>query len=79
MKNHINYNNGGKLMPVYINDIAAFLPNDPVDNDHMEEVLGKIHNIPSRVKSRILKNNGILKRIMQLIPKQENSIITMPS
>jgi 3-oxoacyl-[acyl-carrier-protein] synthase III len=49
-------------MPVYINDIAAFLPNDPVDNDQMEEVLGKIHNIPSRVKARILKNNGIQKR-----------------
>lgn len=56
-------------MPVYINDIAVFLPNDPVDNDHMEEVLGKIHNIPSRIKARILKNNGIEKRYYAIDPK----------
>lgn len=49
-------------MEVYINDIAAFLPNEAVTNDEIEEVLGKIHNIRSRVKSRILKNNGIEKR-----------------
>lgn len=56
-------------MPVYINDVAAFLPNDPVDNDHMEQVLGKIHNIPSRIKSRILKNNGIEKRYYAIDPQ----------
>jgi 3-oxoacyl-[acyl-carrier-protein] synthase-3 len=60
-------------MPVYINDVSAFLPNDPVDNDHMEEVLGRIHNIPSRVKSRILKNNGILKRYYAIDPKTGKS------
>lgn len=49
-------------MEVYINDIAAFLPNEAVNNDEIEEVLGKIHNIRSRVKSRILKSNGIEKR-----------------
>lgn len=49
-------------MDVYINDIAAFLPNDPVTNDEIEEVLGKIHDTRSRVKSRVLKNNGIRTR-----------------
>jgi 3-oxoacyl-[acyl-carrier-protein] synthase III len=49
-------------MEVYINDIAAFLPNDPVTNDEIETVLGAVHNIPSRIKKRILKNNGIGKR-----------------
>ncbi len=49
-------------MDVYINDVAAFLPNDPVANDEIEEVLGKIHDIRSRVKSRVLKNNGIQTR-----------------
>ncbi|MGV8058065.1 MAG: beta-ketoacyl-ACP synthase III [Smithellaceae bacterium] len=49
-------------MEVYINDIAAFLPNEAVTNDEIEEVLGKIHDIRSRIKSRILKNNGIDKR-----------------
>jgi|MGYP001436620316 3-oxoacyl-[acyl-carrier-protein] synthase-3 len=49
-------------MKVYINDIAAFLPNDPVSNEEIEDVLGKIHNIRSRVKSMVLKNNGIQTR-----------------
>ena len=49
-------------MEVYINDIAAFLPNEPVTNDEIEQVLGKIHNVPSRVKNRVLKSNGIEKR-----------------
>jgi 3-oxoacyl-[acyl-carrier-protein] synthase-3 len=49
-------------MEVYINDIAAFLPNEPVSNDEIEQVLGKIHNIPSRIKNRVLKSNGIEKR-----------------
>lgn len=56
-------------MTVYINDIAAFLPNDPVDNDHMEEILGKVHNIPSRIKARILKNNGIATRYYSIDPR----------
>jgi 3-oxoacyl-[acyl-carrier-protein] synthase III len=55
-------------MPVYINDVAAFLPNDPVDNDNLEQVLGKIHNIPSRIKARILKNNGIRTRYYAIDP-----------
>ncbi|MFO7568968.1 MAG: beta-ketoacyl-ACP synthase III [Smithellaceae bacterium] len=49
-------------MEVYINDIAAFLPNAPVTNDEIEDVLGKIHDNRSRVKSRVLKNNGIHTR-----------------
>lgn len=49
-------------MDVYINDIAVFLPNAPVTNDEIEDVLGKVHNIRSRVKSRVLQNNGIRTR-----------------
>ena len=49
-------------MPVYINDIAAFLPNEPVGNEEIEDVLGKIHDNRSRIKSMVLKNNGIQKR-----------------
>ncbi|MEE9911778.1 MAG: beta-ketoacyl-ACP synthase III [Deltaproteobacteria bacterium] len=49
-------------MDVYINDIAAFLPNDPVTNDDIEDVLGKIHDTRSRVKSRVLQGNGIRTR-----------------
>lgn len=56
-------------MTVYINDIAAFLPNDPVDNDRMEDILGRIHNIPSRIRTRILKNNGINCRYYAIDPR----------
>ena len=49
-------------MPVYINDVSAFLPNEPVGNEEIEDVLGKVHGNRSRIKSMVLKNNGILKR-----------------
>jgi 3-oxoacyl-[acyl-carrier-protein] synthase-3 len=49
-------------MDVYITDVAAFLPNAPVDNEHIEHVLGCIQGIPSRVKRIVLRNNGIRTR-----------------
>ncbi len=55
-------------MTVYINDISAFLPNEPVDNEKMEEVVGKIHNLPSRIKKRILNNNKINTRYYAIDP-----------
>jgi len=55
-------------MTVYINDVSAFLPNDPVDNDQIQEVIGKIHNISSRMKKRILDNNKIEKRYYAIDP-----------
>lgn len=47
---------------IYINDLASFLPNEAVDNDHIEDVLGKIGGKGSRTKRRILKNNKIETR-----------------
>ena len=47
---------------VYINKIAKFLPNDPIKNDEMELVLGKIAGKPSRVRRIILRSNGIKQR-----------------
>lgn len=55
-------------MDVFINDIAAFLPNDPVDNDAIEEVLGRINNHPSRAKRIVLRNNKIETRYYALDP-----------
>jgi 3-oxoacyl-[acyl-carrier-protein] synthase-3 len=49
-------------MSVYITDMAMYMPNDPVNNDDIEDVLGKINNIPSRAKRVVLKNNGIKTR-----------------
>ncbi|MGW8185642.1 MAG: beta-ketoacyl-ACP synthase III [Desulfobacterales bacterium] len=55
-------------MDVFINDIAAFLPNDPVGNDAIEDVLGRINNIPSRAKRIVLRNNKIETRYYALNP-----------
>ena len=44
---------------VYINHIAAFLPNAPVSNDTMESVLGQIGERPSRARKMILRSNRI--------------------
>ena len=55
-------------MDVYINDIAVCLPNAPVDNDHIEQVLGKIGDIPSKTKEKILANNGIQTRYYAIDP-----------
>jgi 3-oxoacyl-[acyl-carrier-protein] synthase-3 len=48
--------------PVYINAVGKFLPGSPVSNDEMEEHLGFVGGKPSRLKSRILKQNGIWSR-----------------
>lgn len=49
-------------MDVFINDLAAFLPNEPVNNDEIEEVLGRVNDIPSRTKKIMLRNNKIETR-----------------
>lgn len=49
-------------MPVYITDLAYFLPNAPISNDQMEEILGMVNQIPSRTRRIILRNNAIKKR-----------------
>jgi 3-oxoacyl-[acyl-carrier-protein] synthase-3 len=56
-------------MSVYINDVAAFLPNAPVSNDAIEDVLGRIDGYPSRLKRTVLKNNGINSRYYAIDPK----------
>ena len=56
------------MNPVYIQRIAAFLPNAPVSNDEMEKVLGQINGRPSRVRRIILRSNGILARHYVLDP-----------
>ncbi len=55
-------------MDIYINDLASFLPNAPVDNEHIEDVLGRVGDIPSRTKRRILANNKINTRHYAIDP-----------
>jgi 3-oxoacyl-[acyl-carrier-protein] synthase-3 len=47
---------------VYINNITAFLPNEPVSNDEMETVLGQTGERPSRARRTVLRSNGIKQR-----------------
>jgi 3-oxoacyl-[acyl-carrier-protein] synthase-3 len=49
-------------MSVFITDMAVFVPNEPVNNDDIEKVLGQINHVPSRAKRVVLKNNGIKTR-----------------
>lgn len=55
-------------MNVYINGLASFLPNEPVDNESIENVLGMVNNKPSKTKKRILKNNKIETRHYAIDP-----------
>ncbi|MDR1729242.1 MAG: beta-ketoacyl-ACP synthase III [Prevotellaceae bacterium] len=47
---------------VFINKVAKFLPNNPVNNDDIEKRLGLIGGKASRVKSIILRQNKIKTR-----------------
>ncbi|MDP7416996.1 MAG: hypothetical protein QF888_03265, partial [Desulfobacterales bacterium] len=55
-------------MSIYINDVSAFLPNSPVDNDGIENVLGRIADMPSRTKKIVLRSNKIDRRYYALDP-----------
>ena len=55
-------------MEAYITDIASFLPNKPVDNQNIEKILGMVHQIPSRTRAIILRNNKIRERYYAIDP-----------
>ncbi len=47
---------------VFINALGKFLPGEPIPNDAMEDYLGCVGGKSSRLKARILKQNGIKTR-----------------
>jgi 3-oxoacyl-[acyl-carrier-protein] synthase III len=47
---------------VYITGLGAFFPGPAVDNERIEQLLGLIHERPSRLKRRVLAQNGIKTR-----------------
>jgi 3-oxoacyl-[acyl-carrier-protein] synthase-3 len=49
-------------MTAYMTSLGKFLPGPPVDNESMEDFLGKIGGKASRARQRVLKQNGILTR-----------------
>ena len=60
---------------IYINSISAFLPGLPVSNDEMEDYLGRVNGEDSKLKPRILRNNGIQTR-HYAIDKDQNTLMT---
>jgi 3-oxoacyl-[acyl-carrier-protein] synthase-3 len=52
--------------PAYITALGKFLPGEPVSNDEMEDHLGRIGGKPSRLRARILRQNGIQSRYYAL-------------
>ena len=59
----------------YITRAAGFLPNQPVDNDHMEDYLGMLNGKPSKARRIVLNQNGIKTRYYA-IDKQGNTTHT---
>ncbi|MFK8038573.1 MAG: 3-oxoacyl-[acyl-carrier-protein] synthase III C-terminal domain-containing protein [Crocinitomicaceae bacterium] len=57
----------------YINGIGIHLPGQPIFNNEVEDYLGRINGNDSRLKERILKNNGITSR-HYAIDKNQNSL-----
>jgi 3-oxoacyl-[acyl-carrier-protein] synthase-3 len=46
----------------YLTSTGSFLPGPPINNDEIEDVLGRVEGKDSRLKARILKSNGIQTR-----------------
>lgn len=56
---------------VFITQTSSFFPNKPVFNEEMEDFIGKIGGVPSRVKPIILRQNGIKTRYYALDRNQQ--------
>ncbi|MEX1032357.1 MAG: beta-ketoacyl-ACP synthase III [Cellvibrionaceae bacterium] len=62
-------------MSVYITSTGSHLPGPPIDNEQIEPLLGYIRGKSSRMKTRILKSNGIQTR-HYAIDKDHNTTIS---
>ena len=51
---------------VYITKTAAYLPNEPIGNEEIEDYMGLIDGKKSRAKNIVLRNNGIKRRFYAL-------------
>ena len=50
------------MRPVFITRLSVFLPNDPVSNEEMEGILGRVSDRTSKAQMAVLINNGIKTR-----------------
>jgi 3-oxoacyl-[acyl-carrier-protein] synthase-3 len=53
----------------FLNGLGVFLPNRPIDNEHVEDVLGHVSRASTAVKRRVLLNNGIQWRYYAIDPQ----------
>lgn len=53
---------------VYVTRISTVLPNDPIDNERIETMLGQVGGRPSRARAIVLRSNGIRSRHYALDP-----------
>jgi 3-oxoacyl-[acyl-carrier-protein] synthase III len=58
---------------VYISGLGSFFPGARISNDEMEDVLGRVHGQPSRVRARVLAQNGIVGRHYALDCEQHST------
>jgi 3-oxoacyl-[acyl-carrier-protein] synthase III len=58
----------GMQQDAYVTGWGVCLPNEPVDNAHIEAVLGPLKSQSSAVKRRVLMNNGIASRYFAIDP-----------
>ena len=56
---------------VYITSVGKFLPGNAISNNEVEDYLGRINGEDSRLKSRMLKNNGINTRYFAIDKEQK--------
>ncbi len=60
------------MKDVYINALGTFLPNSSINNEEMEDFLGRINGKNSHARQRVLNENGIKQRFYA-IDKQQKS------
>lgn len=57
------------MSEVYITKSSKFLPNNPISNDEMENMLGLINDETSKARRIVLRNNGIKNRFYAIDEK----------
>lgn len=62
-----------EMKTAYITSLGTYLPGPPIDNEKMEFILGQVNDKPSRLRSRILKSNGIKTRHYALDSSQRTT------
>lgn len=58
---------------VYITSSAAYLPGEAITNDQMDQFIGSINKMSSRIKKRILAENGIQQRYYAINQQGEST------